>query len=161
MKSPTTFKCLHCGEKHIFDPRNRGRQHHCSKPECQRASKAASQRRWKGKPENKNYFSGVENCERVRQWREAHPGYWRKRKLRKEVALQETLKLESLNDEEVTPPGVFGTLQDVCQPQPALIVGLISIITGCTLQEDIAASARWVLNHGEDILGMAPEVPHS
>jgi hypothetical protein len=76
MKSKTTFKCLNCNEKHACDPRNRGRQHYCSKPECRRASKAASQRKCLGRPENQNYFRGTDNCERVRRWREAHPGCW-------------------------------------------------------------------------------------
>jgi hypothetical protein len=30
------------------------------------------------KPENRFYFRGPENVERVQRWRECHPGYWRK-----------------------------------------------------------------------------------
>jgi hypothetical protein len=89
MKSKTTFNCLHCREKHVCDPRNRGRQCYCGKPECRQASKAASQRRWAGKPENENYFRGPENIERVRQWRKEHPGYWRRKKPGKQDALQD------------------------------------------------------------------------
>ena len=119
IQSKTTFKCLHCSEKLICEPRNRGRQCYCAKPECRRASKAASQRRWEGKPENENYFRGPENIERVRQWRKEHPGYWRRKK-----------------------PEIQDALQDLCLSQPALLVGIISVMTGYGLQEDIAASAR-------------------
>jgi hypothetical protein len=156
MKKTTTFKCLHCKEKHICDYRNRGRQRYCSKPECQKASKAASQRQWAGRKENEKYFCGAENCERVRLWRKAHPGYWRKRKASQQDALQETLDLQETGGERVAPPKVQNALQDICNPHPALLVGLISVLTGHALQEDIAASARSFLHRGEDILRMMP-----
>ena len=58
--------CKHC--KAFFDPapRNIGRQHYCSQPPCRQASKAASQRRWLRKPQNRDYFSGPAHVERVR-----------------------------------------------------------------------------------------------
>ncbi len=40
-----------------------------------------------------------------------------------------------------------------------MFVGLISVLTGYGLQEDIAASARSFLNRGEDILRMVPGSP--
>jgi len=43
--------------------------------------------------------------------------------------------------------------------KPALLVGLISIVTGHALQEDIAASTRSFLTRGEDILRMTPRSP--
>jgi hypothetical protein len=30
------------------------------------------------KEENKDYFRGPDHCARVRQWRQAHPGYWKR-----------------------------------------------------------------------------------
>ena len=69
-------KCLHCGTFFIPDPRNRHHQQYCGEPECRRASKAASQRRWQSRPENADYFRGAENVARVQAWRKAHPGYW-------------------------------------------------------------------------------------
>jgi len=67
-------KCKHC--KTCFDPdlRNVGRQHSCAQPPCRQASKAASQRRWLHKPDNRDDFSGPTHVERVRQWRHTHPG---------------------------------------------------------------------------------------
>ena len=53
-------------------------------PECRKASKTASQKRWLQKPENQDYFCGPENVKRVQLWREDNPGYWRgKRKTTK------------------------------------------------------------------------------
>jgi hypothetical protein len=51
-------------------------QQYCSKEACRRASKAASQRRWLEKPENKAYFRGPDHVERVRNWRTEHERYW-------------------------------------------------------------------------------------
>jgi hypothetical protein len=159
MKPNTKFKCLHCSKIHNTDPRNRGRQHYCREPECRKASKACSQRRWTSRPENENYFRGEENCERVRQWRKEHTGYWRKKKSVAEDALQETLKLQEPEDGSVAQARVPDALQDICFLQPALLVGLISVVTGHALQEDIAASTRSFLTRGEDILRMTPRSP--
>jgi len=51
------------------------------------------------------------------------------------------------------PGNALGTLQDDCLAQDPAFVGLISMITGCTLQEDIAATARQMLIRGRNILG--------
>lgn len=152
MKSRSTFKCLHCNEIHSCDPRNRGRQRYCPKPECRRASKAQSQRQWLGRPENENYFRGSENCERVRLWREAHPGYWRNKTPAAVSTLQDPSKSQVIEEQQIEPPVPQSALQEICFLQPALLVGLISMVTGHALQEDIAASARAFLNRGEDIL---------
>jgi hypothetical protein len=159
MNSKSKFKCLHCSAIHISEPRNRGRQQYCPEPECRRASKASSQRQWTRRPENENYFRGAENTERVRQWRKAHPGYWRKKKPVGEDALQETCEAQAPVNESVAKARVPDALQDICFLQPALLVGLISMVTGHALQEDIAASTRSFLTRGEDILRMTPRGP--
>ena len=155
MRAPTCFKCLHCKEEQKSEPRNRGRQRYCSKDACRRASKAASQRRWLSRPENAGYFGGKEACERVKRWRAAQPKYWQRRKKpRGGDALQETCAKQNTEDKGVTAPGVLDALQEIFHPQPALFVGLISILTGNALQDDIAASARLSVSRGRDILGM-------
>ena len=40
--------------------------------------------------------------------------------------------------------------------QPAVVVGLISMMTGNSLQEDIAATARVLIRKGRDILESNP-----
>jgi len=73
-RSRTKRQCQHC--QTFFDPdrRSAGRQRYCAKPACQKASKAASQRRWQQKPPNRASFRGPTHVERVRQWRKANPG---------------------------------------------------------------------------------------
>lgn len=156
MKRKTKFKCLHCKEFDVPDYRNRGRQDHCSKPECRKASKARSQRRWNARPENENYFRGPENGRRVKQWRERHPGYWRNKKPASQDALQEACPAQPAEPKGVESPVPPHALQDLCLLQPAVLVGLISTMTGSTLQEDIARSARSFLARGHDILGTPP-----
>lgn len=159
MRTRTTFKCLHCREKHLSDVRNRGRQRYCAKTDCRRASKAASQARWNARLENRNYFRGSENVERVRAWRAANPGYWRKKSAKGKEPLQETCHKQTVDEEDVVSPRLLDALQETYLLQPALLVGLISVITGHALQEDIAASARGFLTRGEDILRMGRQVP--
>lgn len=154
MIQKTTRKCLNCSEQFIPDPRNRERQCHCGKPECQKVSKAESQRRWTRKPENKNYFHGAENTDRVRQWRKANPGYRRKKRPASAGVQQDSFDNQSAGVVEVVGLEAGGVLQDVCLVQPALLVGIIAVLTGHVQQEDIAASARSFLARGADILRM-------
>ena len=71
-------ECLHCKELFVPNRRNWWHQKFCTKPECRQASKAESQRHWLSKPENRDYFRGSANVERVRQWRAKNPGYWKR-----------------------------------------------------------------------------------
>lgn len=165
MKSKPTFKCLHCNEIHCADARNRGRQRYCPAPDCRRAAKADSQRRWLGRPENENYFRGAENSGRVQLWRKAHPGYWRKKIPEPAAALQDSseapAEAQLLENERLDLLPLPVALQEICFMQPALIVGLIAILTGHALQEDIAMSVRSLLDRGEDILRLKPGSPPS
>ena len=52
MKAKTTSKCLKCSGQYVPDHRNRKTQSYCAKAECRKESKAESQKRWLGKPEN-------------------------------------------------------------------------------------------------------------
>lgn len=156
MSSKTTRKCLHCNEDYHPDPRNGGRQSYCVKPVCQKASKAASQRQWLSRPENRDYFRGAENCERVRLWRLANPGYRRNKRPAPKSVLQDPLIPQAVENEEIATPVPSSVLQEILFVQPAMFVGLISVLTGYGLQEDIAASARSFLIRGEDILRMTP-----
>ena len=92
MKRPLSKrKCQHCQTFFDPDPRSARRQRYCSQPACRHASKATSQRRWLHKPANRDYFTGPTQVERVRQWRKAHPGYWRRHTARPADALQDAL----------------------------------------------------------------------
>jgi hypothetical protein len=153
MPPKTKFNCLNCNELCRADARNIRHQRFCSKPECRRASKAASQRLWTERPENQNYFKGPENCERAQQWRKAHPDHRRNKRSAPESVLQEILISQPIGNVEVATPELHIVLQDVCLSQSALFVGLISVLTGHVLQDDLAPSIRSFITRGLDILG--------
>lgn len=84
-------KCLCCRSWFTPDPRRKGEQRYCSRTQCQRASKLASQQRWLRKSENQHYFQGQEHVERVQRWRRAHPQYWRGKQDRQFRPLQDVI----------------------------------------------------------------------
>ena len=145
-------KCKNCRELFIPDYRNVGRQNYCGKPECRKASKADSQRRWLNKPENRDYFRSPHHVDRVREWRKKHPEHGGKKKPAKQEVLQDSLQEESQSKQEVEPQFVSPVLQDACSSQTAVIIGLIAHLTGQVLQDDIAATARRLQEFGNDIL---------
>ena len=153
-------KCRCCMEFFAPECRNAFHQSDCSKPECRRASKAASQRRWLAKPANRNYFRDQENVRRVQEWRQAHPGYWRKKSAPPKAT--EPLAGQGVAGGRVLvtqPPQSSSTLQDVCLADHPVFIGLISMLTQTTLQEDIASTTRKLEAKGRDILGLGGSSP--
>lgn len=151
----TQRKCRCCKKFFTPDRHNPSRHLFCSAPDCRRASKAASQRRWLNKPANRDYFRGPANVERVRQWRQAHPDYWKRSKSQS--------KPNQLTDPQPLKPGTTScnvpqpevvALQDLALTEHPAFVGLISLISGSTLQEDIASIGRRLLLQGKNILGL-------
>ena len=153
MSSTASRKCLCCNDMFHPDARNRRHQQYCAKDACRKASKAARQARWLAKPENRAYFRGSANCERVRQWRLANPGYLRGKTAACPVALQDVLKPQPVESESAVQSCTPSPLQDVLLLQPALIVGVIAVMTGHVLQDDLAPSIRLFISRGLDILG--------
>jgi hypothetical protein len=154
MKCSARRKCQHCSEFYLPDRRNLHHQRYCAKAACRKQSKAESQRRWLEKADNQNYFSGSQNSQRVKEWRKSHPGYWRKKKFVSEEPLQDLCTTQAAQNEGVMKTELSGALQEVLLMQPAVMVGLISMMTGSALQEDIATTTRALLRKGRDILGM-------
>ena len=149
-------KCLNCNQLFVPDYRNRERQKYCSAPECKRASKRARQQAWLSKPENRNYFRDAQNVKRVQDWRKAHPGYWKRCQRKARRTLQDACPPQPVAAKELTPAPLpdpcRGTLQDICQVQVPLLVGLISKFADCTLPDDIVNFARALIATGQDIL---------
>lgn len=143
-------KCLCCGLLFTPDHRNRTRQRYCAAFACRRASHAASQAAWLNRPENVAYFRGPEHVARVQAWRRAHPGYSRGRR-----ALQDPLIGQVI---EATAQSVVGRapaaapLQDLLRAPSPVLAGLIAHLFDATLQEDIAATARRLVQLGQDVL---------
>jgi hypothetical protein len=156
MKPSAKPKCLHCKAFYIPDRRNLRHQRYCAEPACQQESKRQSQRRWLAKSANQNYFRGPENSRRVDEWREAHPGYSRKKATPPAKPLQDVCPPQEPQPQEVAETKSSHALQDVWTMQAALVVGLISTMTGSVLQEDISAASRILIRKGQDILGFVP-----
>ncbi len=149
-------KCRCCKELFLPDYRNGHHQLYCSKPSCRSASKSASQHRWLSKRTNRDYFRCRENTQRVQQWRKAHPDYWKRRSAPSDKPQEVVPQALGQSSPLVTQPGKSsGTLQDFCLAHQPVFIGLISMVTGTTLQEDIASTARKLEARGRDILGLA------
>jgi hypothetical protein len=150
-------RCCNC--KRLFEPdhRNRNRQKYCNSPECRKASKAFSQKKWLLKPENKNYFRGPENIERVREWRKRNPGYWKRSSINKGDALQDPLNGQGTDINKNTSDFTGIALQDFLTAQPTVLIGLISRFIGSSLQDDIARSILLMQQSGQDILFYQPQ----
>lgn len=148
-------KCLNCGVLFHPDPRNRRHQRYCSESACRRASKVASQRRWLDKPANRDYFRGPENAERVRAWRERNPGYARQRR----PTLQEHSLAQASESTEEKATLATPALQELCDAQPLVLIGLIAHLTDAALQEDIALTARHLQHLAQDILNTSHTTP--
>lgn len=151
-------KCPHCEEFFTPDARNRRRQRCCPKVECRRVAKAASQRRWLARPENAGYFRDAQNAERARAWQAAHPGYWKKRRKRVAVVLQDDCRVQPDTEQRVTASDGRIVLQDDWLRQPPLVIGLIAHLAGGVLQEDIAAMTGRLIAKGHAVMGMGPGV---
>lgn len=148
-------KCPHCKQFFVPDPRHRDRQHYCVAPACRRASKAASQARWLGRPENRDYFRGPENVARVQAWRAANPGYGRgprKAPAALSEPLQEMMNPQTTPGQEPATRDDAVALQETWRAQPPLLVGLIAQLAGMALQEDIAPLLRRLITRGQALL---------
>jgi hypothetical protein len=138
----STRRCAHCGQPFDVNPRIGRRQRYCSKPNCVRASRRASQKKWLKQLANRDHFKGRENVDRVRDWRKAHPAYWQKKgrlpglNIKKEMAsiLREV------------------ALQDSIDTHLALLIGLISHLSNLALQDTIAFEIRRLMLLGHGIL---------
>lgn len=157
-----TCKCQHCGEFFLPDARNRGRQRACRKVPCRQARKAASQRSWLSKAANRDYFLGETNVARVRAWRQANPGYWKRRKRGGGVALQDRSITQAAAVQQPAQQDGSVALQDILRAQSPVVVGLIAHLTGMTLQDDIVALTRTLHSRGQAVLGLdAPRPPYA
>jgi len=144
-------KCLHCRQLFRPDPRNARKQEYCFQPECRKASKAASQKKWLAKPENRDYFRGPDNVKRVQDWRRHNPGYWRKR-TPSEKPLQDHSNTEIMKGQEVAAQLTHNALQDLLSAQPVVFLGLLAQLSGSSLQDDIVITGRRLQQLGRDIL---------
>jgi hypothetical protein len=148
------------------------RQRHCSKPECQRARKAANNRAF-GK-RNPDYWRGQYNVERTRQWRREHPGYWRReghnggpgraalagRGPENRSALQAELLTQVVDGMLVAVRNDVCALQAVSAWHLAVMQGLASHLTGCALQAELGSVLNAWYDRGTHVGAAPPVNPH-
>ena len=149
--------CAACGAIFIPEFRSAGRQRYCGRPECRKASRRESQRRWLAKVANLGYHSGPEQSARVKAWREAHPNR-RKRKLEGSQNPGSTATSPALITvlTEFALQDFCGALQDSWSPQVTALIGLLSRIRGSALQDIIAGELTDIMLAGHAILGDLP-----
>jgi hypothetical protein len=162
MDSEAPLKCLHCRRLFVPDCRHRKDQRYCSRPACKRTSRAASRKGWLAKPEQKDWWHGEWNVDRVRQWRGEHPGYWRRWKRKKVVALQDTMKsaqVSGLEKDRWDETGRCATryVPEFLKAQSPVVVGLIAQMYGekgdVALQDTIAAVTVRLFEKGRAVIG--------
>ena len=146
-------KCRNCGELYKPDPRAKKKQKYCSADECRKASQTASWKRWRQKPENRDYYKGEDQVDRTRAWRHINPGYWKRWSIKKN-ALPNEITSQVPDMQEDSSCLASGALPNEILLQSALIAGLISTLTGSALPKDIAESSRLFILLGHDILGI-------
>ena len=148
-------KCKHCHVFFLPDPRNAWHQEYCTQPECRKASKNASRKKWLEKEENRDYFRGPANVQRVQEWRRTHPGYRRSAPPQDPEPLQDLLSEKTEEKPFVAAPRSSSSslpLQDLLTAQHFVLIGLISQLADSVLQDHIAAYARRLQQLGIDIV---------
>jgi hypothetical protein len=148
-------KCKNCNDSFTPDSRNAWHQEYCTKPQCRKASKGASQKKWLAKEENRDHFRGPVHVQRMQEWRSTHPGYWRPKPVEDQKPLQDLLIEKVQLNPPVEPSKTSiqnSPLQDLLNAQPLVLIGLIGQIIGSALQDDIALTARRLQQLGADIL---------
>lgn len=142
-------KCIHCNELFVPDYRNVRHQRYCSKDDCVKASKAASQNKWLSSSKGDGYFNDPYHIQRVREWRMRNPRKSKQKSQKRPYVLQDVLTSQSAVNQRLNPKSA---LQELCTMQPLLLIGLIANLTGTVLQDDIEQCAHRFIDSGKDIL---------
>lgn len=153
MKKPKAHKskpsrlCAHCGHPFAVDPRPGKRHHFCSRLACARASRRATQKKWRNGAGKGNPADGWIDIERVREWRKRHPQYW------KRVRRSGRQQLAAFRLTRSLAAALKGlALQDTIDTRLALEIGIISRLSGAALQDTIAKEIRATILRGNAIL---------
>ena len=153
-------KCLSCGRYFDADRRVGGRQRYCAADSCRHASKVESHKRWRTKPENLDYFRGSVHVARVQAWRAAHPGYATRRPWAPTLQEECISQAIAFKDESaVRTLGPAPPLQDLFGDPERMLAGLIAHLFQVTLQDEMAATARRLVQLGTDVMGGGGDVP--
>ena len=77
-----------------------------------------------------------------KRWREANPGYSRRKPKTCVDALQDSLNQQASENTNNNTDFANRALQDLLMQQPSVLIGIIAQLTGYALQDDIAMAAR-------------------
>lgn len=142
-----TKPCAHCGGRFHINPRVGTRHRYCTNPDCVHASRAAARKRWLRKNGGRRYFDREDNTDRVRTWRKKNPRYWRR-----ESRVQRSKQNGFVLTKQMASALRYVALQDSIDTHLALKIGLISALSGATLQDAIAKELRRIMLRGHAIL---------
>lgn len=160
MKPIEKRQCLHCYRLFTPDARNVKRQKFCNEPACKKASKAESQRMWLSK--NLDYFKGIDNVERVQEWRRNNPGPPKtgaRRRVLQDICPPKCLEQKGITEEISAPQSSLPLLQDVCLSQYPVLIGIIAHFTGLVLQDEIAEATLRLAQLGQNVINGLPLKP--
>jgi hypothetical protein len=104
-------------------------------------------------PTNRDHFRGSANVERVREWRKAHPGYWKRAK-KSPRTLQDIVRSQATDAQQLAAKPSLTPLQDFLAAQDPLIVGLISHLIDSPLQDRVEQATFRLLTKGQTILDL-------
>ncbi len=151
MSSTTTRKCRFCRLVPLRHPQPQAPAI-LREDTCRKASKAARQAPWLAKPENRNYFRGSANCERVRQWRLANPGHSRRKTTARPVVLQDVSNPQSVANETFAVLHALPVTRRLAAATRSNC-GTCVVLTGHVLQDDWCPASAYFISRGLDILG--------
>jgi hypothetical protein len=141
--------CLHCKEKFTPNRFNHHHQKYCGRPECQKASHRASNKRYSSRKRTDPDFRCKE-VERVKKWRLDNPNYRNKEKKSKKMKNAALLRDFAGAENDVKDD----VLRDMVIFQSYCIQGLVSHLNGA-LRDDIGS----VMNRYYDIgKALCPEL---
>lgn len=148
---PEKIKCRNCGK--LFRPNkyNQYHQHYCQDSPCHKASKIASDKKYRRKVAKSLAYRQKES-ERVQAWQKKHPNYYKSRskksskKISDNPVLRDIVQVEKLEKD-------IGVLRDIVNRQQLIFQGFISKITGDVLREDIGIICNRLYDRGNEVSG--------
>jgi hypothetical protein len=149
--------CLNCGKAFLPTPRRNGHeraQEYCSDSDCRKESRRKSRRRYRAKKKNDTEFMEKE-CERVKKWQKANPGYKKRQRLKKnQKKITENRVLRDLICEEIN--AETSALRDLINRQVLINKGVISLQFD-VLRDEIAPLENRLYDRGKELSDMVSE----
>lgn len=109
---------------------------------------------WLARPENAHYWrDNPKSKKRVREWRKKNPDYWKRAMRRSGSTLPEEMRAKTTGQNRASGALDERPLPEQRWREDPVIMGIIGVITGCTLPEQIAQAYRDVVAKGREILG--------